>query len=563
MKSLNKSLLAAAVIGVIALPGLSSAATLSFIDGKQLTYARDLFVTDDTMIEVQDNLRLRAQASDNTRVAGPQGVKAGERVTIKVTLTNGARFDTTSNAETLVLTFVEGHQTRQGVAAVDHGGADATTPINYISGTAAYSGNGQELTFSYRATKDAVTTTANNEYFLELNSSQIRNLVSSLGAGGSVDAEITAQNKDGAQVLAARAIIARSVWGVDVRSINPFPNANKRIDVGSLPTKKTLFSHDGKIGSSNDSTDAKRLYFNAGGFELDIVKTSLTGNTGTEFVNNYNAVQPGPLYNIVGTAKIGVTVTGLNLSAFIGRAWLDSSANCDTADTAGTARTNLNITAAEPGIAVTENNLTANHPLFLNVTNPIPATSRVYVCLAAGAGTTASPSWEIVPQPLSGSVSIDYDLPTQRLNPPDMPFTLQPLELNGSTIIFQNVNPAGNSTAESFLRLTNNNAEACPVVIDAKDDLGRHSGEVRLTLAAHASEQVNINVLESGNDPRFTNTDAGFRDGAGKWYVRVTAECEGFVGSALNRNTTTGVVTNLTPERRFDPLWLTPTVPVP
>jgi len=551
MKTLNKSLLAAAVIGVLAVPGLASAASLNYAGNKQITYARDLVVNSDTTIQTQDEFRLRATTVDASRIVT---VKAGEVVAVKVTLTNGARFDASSSPVVLVEGFKEGQQTRQGVVATDHGGASATTEINYVPGTANYSGNGQELNFVYIVTKDAEVTTDVDNYFLEINSAQVRNLVQSLGVvGGSFDAEITVQNKDGQQVLSARQTVARSVWGIDVRSIDPFPNVQKRIDVGSPGLRKSLFAWTGGVGQS-ETDDARRLYFNAGGFELDIAKAARTNNGSAEYVNNYNAVASNPQFNIVGTAGITVTVTGLDLSAFIGRAWLDGAETCDTAASATAKRAALTITAnaAESASAV----ISANHPLFKEVSDPSPNPSRVYVCLGAAAGQDGR---EMVPQPLSGTVSVDHGLPTQRVNPPALPFALQALELNGTTLTFQNVNPAGNSTAESFLRLTNNNARPCDVVIDAKDDRGFHSrNDVRLTIAAHASEQVNINVLESGNDPRFTNNNAGFGDGSGKWYVRVTAECVSFVGSALNRNSTTGVVTDLTAEKFIPVLWLTP-----
>jgi len=562
MKSLNKSLLAAAVVSLIALPSLTLAASWQYVGNKQITAAKDLIVNNNTAIETQNEFRLSADGVDTTRVAT---VTAGTRLTVKVTLTAGARFDTGVPATDFVARFREGPQTRHEL--LDAGGAPLPdVPVVIASGTTpVYSGNGQELNFVYVASADARLAPAYNgntfanPYWLEMDTSKILNLVQGLFENSSIDAEITVQNTNGQQILAARQTIVRSKWGLEVREL-AFPNLAKRIDVAADP-RKNLFSPTGTVGASTATAGPGRFYFNAGGFDLDIASAPET-NTATEsYVNNYNALQANPQYNVVGTARITITVNGLDLSAFTGRAWLDRSVSCDTVASASAQRANLSITSGATDRATVT--VSANHPLFKEVTDPSPSASRAYVCLAAGQGTTASPYREILPQPLSGSVSVDYDLPTQRVNPPDMPFALQALELNGTTLTFQNVNPAGNSTAESFLRLTNNNARECPVTIDAKDDLGRHSGEVQLTMAPHASEQLNINVLESGNDPRFINTNAGFRDGQGKWYVRVTAECVSFVGSALNRNSTTGVVTDLTPERGVPSYWLTPSVPVP
>src|SRR5690606_17488713 len=100
------------------------------------------------------------------------------------------------------------------------------------------------------------------------------------------------------------------------------------------------------------------------------------------------------------------------------------------------------------------------------------------------------------------------------------------------------------------LRLTNNNSQICPVTIDAKDDAGLLSDEVNLVLQPHASAQLNTTFLDSGSYPAglVANTGAtgALGDGSGKWFVRVTAECSNFWGSALNRNNETGTVTNLT-----------------
>jgi len=564
MKSLNKSLLAAAVVGAIALPSLASAANLQYDGNKQITYAKDLIFNDNTSIDTPGDFVLSAQSEDTTRISP---VTAGSRLTVKVTLSAGAKFDTGIDALAFVSAFTEGAQTRNGQAS-------ATAPISLdMSIPPAYSGNGQELNFVYFATsaaalnpQDANGAAFTDPYWLRLNSSKILNLVQGLFNGDSISAEITVQTGagGGSQILAANQVIARSKWGLEVRSPNPaFPDTLKRIDVASVPERKTLFSPTGTVGASTAAAGDGRFFFNAGGFVLDIAKAPRTNNGTETYVNNYNALEANPQYNIVGTAAITVTVNGIDLSAFTGRAWLDRLDSCDTGASATAQRADLIIAPGATDRATVT--LTANHPLFQEVTNPNPpGPSTAYVCLGAGRGTGASPYREILPQPLSGVVSVNYNLQTQRVNPPDMPFALQPLELNGTTLTFQNVNPAGNTTAESFLRLTNNNARDCPVTIDAKDDLGRHSGEVQLILKPHASEQLNINVLESGVDSRFTNTNPGFRDGAGKWYVRVTAECSSFVGSALNRNNTTGVVTDLTPEKFSTGLfWLTPSVSVP
>jgi len=553
MKTLNKSLLAAAVIGVISLPGLVSAATFEYIGGKQLTFARDLMVDNGRTIWVPGNLRLSAVATDGTNFTD---IKKDELLTVKITLNNGARFSgsgASSAAPTIVKTFVEGPQT---------GGPGTTlgaTQVALIDASAQYTAGGAELQFQYRATDDAVPTYGAGDYFLEINSFQIDNLMQSLGtANGSVSAEITVQNESSQQVFAGTVVVARSQPGLEVSTLaQPAAEAPKRIDVASVPDTKTKFSPNGEVGSSNLSANAATsIYYNAGGFKMFVTQAAVTGSANTNFVNNFDARAQNPYYNLVNNSIVTVTVSGSDLSAFaLNEVWLDRSQTC--AHTG--AGQFLNATGLAGGVATFTAPTSSGLWNTNGVADATPADSDIYVCF----GQTTATGNPIVAQDLAGQVSVDFRIPTQRVNPDPWTFDLQPLRYNGATVYFQNVNPAGNTTAESFLRLTNHNATPCRVVLDAKDDAARHSGNVALTLDPHDSEQLNINVLESGNDPRF-EAGGGFRDGAGKWYVRVTAECTNFTASALNRNSTTGVVTDLTPQNEEHGLqWSTPTTPVP
>jgi len=533
MKTLNKSLLAAAVIGVVSLPGLVSAATFQYNAGKQLTFARDLIVNDGISIWVPDNLRLAAVATDVAN--GLDTVKKDERIKVKITLDNGAKFSNSGSgavAATVVKSFVEGTQT--GGTGVALGTIPAQAAV--IDATAQYTSGGSELIFEYLATSDGVIGGA-GAYFLEVNSFQIGNLVQSLGGGnGVVRAEITVQNKDNQAILAGSTVVARSQWGLEVAPLEqPSAEERKRIDVASVPEAKTRFSPNGVVGNS---TGADSEYFNVGGFTLSVAKAALTGGVVTDYVNNFDARLANPHYNLVNNSTVTVTVAGSDLTPFAtNQVWLDRSATCTH-----------NLGASLNAASVAADLVTFSAPTSSGlwsangVSDASPSDSNIYVCF--GAPTENA----MVAQGLSGQVRVNYNIPTQRVNPDPWGFDLEPLQYNGATTYFQNVNPAGNTTAESFLRLTNHNAIDCPVTIDAKDDDGRYSGRVSLTVAPHASEQLNVNVLESGNDPRFA-ANGGFRNGAGKWYVRVTAECDNFTSSALNRNSTTGVVTDLTPQR--------------
>lgn len=523
MTKFNKTLLAAAVAAVVVLPGVASAATLGYPAGQQITFAKDLIVNDGTTIYTPRDLTLTAQTTDTARMAT---VTAGSLVTVKVTLTNGARFDQNAPAQTLVDGFAIGSQFGGGT----------------IQPGAYYSASGQELNFTFTAT-GAGNTAAGTA--IALNSLQVTNLVQGLFANDFIGAEITAQNELGQQILASGTTIARSVWGLAITS-NPTTNDVSRIDVAAGGTgagaygRKTRFSSTGAVGGA--STGNNTLW-SPGSIVIDITKATVTGAgaTATEYVNNFNAVATAPEYNVVATAQVAIDVKGLNLSAFRNNnAFLNDVATCD-----GATSLNGTVNAAGDTIAF---RAPASNALFAAVTGAPPAPSNVFVCLRANGAN------EMMAQPLSASVSVDYQLSTQRVNPPAVNVNLSPLQINGNTLVFQNVNPGANSRAQSFLRITNNTADVCPITLDAKDDAGRLSGEVTFNLPAHASQHFNSDELENGS----AKGTGSFGDGTGRWYVRVTAECNAIKASALNRNTDTGVVTNLTPEKGLGTEWLTP-----
>ena len=122
--------------------------------------------------------------------------------------------------------------------------------------------------------------------------------------------------------------------------------------------------------------------------------------------------------------------------------------------------------------------------------------------------------------------------------------SLLPLQYNGSVVRVYAVNPAGNSTAQSFLRVINQSNTAGRVTIDGYDDAGVYHGPVSLNLGALQSVQVNSDDLENGNAAKGIVGSLG--DGAGKWRLFVTGEFSGMVVQSLNRNATDGTVTNLT-----------------
>lgn len=569
MTKFNKSLLTAAVVGALALPSIASAATLGYGTARQITFAKDLIVNNDTTIYTPRTLQLAAGTTDASNIATVSA--AGEEVRVKVTLTNGAKFDTTADASTLVSGFMVGTELGATTPRVlgDTGLFDANGPIvggtsvagsSLILGAPYYSTNGQELNFSFKSPGVGLDGAA-PAYAIGLNSMQVTNLVAGLFDGSEIGAEITVQNKLGQQILAATSTIAKSVWGLTYADLAQDSSYSAyKIDVvgGGTGTaafnRKTRFSSTGAVGGAAAVPGSNTLW-SAGGVTIDIAKALEVGTgastTTPTYINNYSAVATTPQYNVVSTSTITVKVIGNDLTSFAASTspaaqnlFLSTSATCASSIGVNAVIAGGTATFAIPGTNAAV--LAAAAPWSIGSATPGPL--NLYTCFQANGAK------EMVAQSLKGEVSVAYNLTTQRKDPPAGTFSLKPLEQNGSNLVFQNVNPAGNATAQSFMRVTNNNAFACPVVIDAKDDAGKHSGEVKFTLGAHESKQVNSEVLEG--KATSAGVTGSFGDGTGKWYVRVTAECDNVAGSALNRHQD-GVVTDLTPAK--NETWLTPT----
>ena len=108
MKKFNKCTIALAIAGALALPQMASAASLVYGGSQQITYAKDLIVDNGTTIYAPAGLELRATATDAARMAS---VEAGNVLQAKITLSNGAKFDSSAPAATLVAQFLEGTET--------------------------------------------------------------------------------------------------------------------------------------------------------------------------------------------------------------------------------------------------------------------------------------------------------------------------------------------------------------------------------------------------------------------------------------------------------------------
>ena len=130
--------------------------------------------------------------------------------------------------------------------------------------------------------------------------------------------------------------------------------------------------------------------------------------------------------------------------------------------------------------------------------------------------------------------------------------TAQPLltmNYNGPVVTVYTVNPAGNSTQQSFLRVNNTGSLGGLVTITGVDDAGnRSSGSISFTLPANHSIQLNSTVLQSGSSSPINGiaVTGALGTPVGKWVLTVTGQFQGMVVTSLNRNNNSGTLTNLT-----------------
>lgn len=284
---------------------------------------------------------------------------------------------------------------------------------------------------------------------------------------------------------------------------------DERIDVGvtSAQASKTFFSSTGAIGQADNGE------FNAG---------SVTAT-----------VQPGFTFAYAGTDAFVTTVDG-SFSAFKGAetapgsgiftttTFLASDALCTTSLVAGTtnaAADKLTFTYTGTDVAIT------------------PTGFSAFLCFTVPAGNTkqidASPT-SVITKFTRGTFT------STSTSCSDLP-----LQFNGSVVKVFTFNPAGNTTQESFLRVSNTGNTNGKVTIEGYDDAGvKAPTTLTFDLDAKKSQQFNSADLEAGNAAKGLSGSLG--DGAGKWRLTVTGEFDGMVVTSLNRNNTTGTLTNLT-----------------
>ena len=294
-----------------------------------------------------------------------------------------------------------------------------------------------------------------------------------------------------------------------------YTNHREQIDVGANPSQ-SMFSFYGYINSPSNST-YEVSDFNAG--QIDFGVNNTLANFG------YFTYQP--------TDSLTTTVTG-NFSAFLqagASVFLttdqNSYSNCSgTVIATGT----LNAGGTQA---------TFTYPVSA-LGNTGTAGGYANLCFVLPNGNTMP----IAPTTITQTTTFTRN----GITVPGTSCALDPMKLNGPVVHVYTFNPAGNSTQQSFLRISDTGPAAGQVTITGIDDAG-HPGAsaVTLMLAAGQSVELNSTCLQNGAScPAGVAVTGALGTGTGKWRLTVSGTFPNMVVTSLNRNNNSGTVTNLT-----------------
>ena len=122
---------------------------------------------------------------------------------------------------------------------------------------------------------------------------------------------------------------------------------------------------------------------------------------------------------------------------------------------------------------------------------------------------------------------------------------MEPMQYNAPVVKVFTFNPAGNTTQQSFLRISDTGTSGGEVLITGVDDAGHAgAGTVSFNLNAGQSIQLTADDLQNGNTAMGLTGALG--TGTGKWRLTITSYFPNLVVTSLNRNNASGTVTNLT-----------------
>lgn len=487
--SIKKNALAVALVAGLAMAGAASAYTYLTDGDATPEYVATYDVTGSTYVyTMQEDIQVRIDPQDLIigRTTGFQ---------VRVTLQNGAVFNANPSNASIGAAITNGtvDTTDDWNVSLVAGGANTnyavytvtpptTNPVPPVQDGFLFSIIGAELRGLTALRGTAPNNTVSANFFF---------------ADSNTAAELPGTNKTVAILQGARPS--------DAECDTNEGDVQKRIDVAGGETygytSKTRFSADGSLGGGDEP-----------------------GNTTFDFgtITVDDSTTPVPSFNFQGTDEFTTVLNfagGTNLSAF-DAFYLDTDGVCDGA--AG------QVQGTVDGSTVT----------FEYTLDEIGGTGDGFS--AAVCGYTDGET-EIDDGTVSQTTTFQRgETLTDLLGT----CSLLPLQYNGSVVRVYHVNPAGNSEAQSFIRVINPGVTNGRVTINAFDDQGNAAGPISFTLDAGKSVQLNSVDLESGNAGKGLTGSLG--DGAGKWRLFVTGEFAGMVVQSLNRNMNDGTVTNLT-----------------
>ena len=326
-----------------------------------------------------------------------------------------------------------------------------------------------------------------------------------LTVGSSVAATVTFADPNTAQQILTPVtqtlIVSASPLAYTVAASS---NLLKKIDVGSaVVASKTGFSSDGTLNKS-----PSQAYFEAGTPTIAVA-------TGVEDLNNTS-------FGWSGTDTMNLTVTG-TFNAFTQAGAAVDLVAPGTCGAAPTVRATGTVTASQVTFSgVPLSSLPGNAGTLCFI---VPG-SNAQVIDATSVSTAITVTRAQSGEPSTGSgngLAMAY---------------------NGPVAVVYTFNPAGNASEQSFLRISNTGGTSGLVTITGKDDNGvAAAGTVSMNLAAGKSVQLTSSDLQNGNAAKGLTGALGA--GTGKWVLTVTGQISGMEVTNLNRNNTSGTVSNL------------------
>ncbi|WP_081126708.1 hypothetical protein [Metallibacterium scheffleri] len=284
-----------------------------------------------------------------------------------------------------------------------------------------------------------------------------------------------------------------------------FPNEKIDVGFGNGQASQTYFSTTGAIGLVDSGI------FEAG--SVDISPSTAANFSYFTFNTTSDAFSTVASGNFGAFAQAGASV------------FLSTSPMCSSAAVTGTL------------------NAAANQATFAyNLSDIGGSTSggTAYVCFQVPSGNTT---------PIAATaVSVSTSFTRNSLTVPGTTCALAPMMYNGPVVHVYTFNPAGNTTQDSFLRVSDTGPSGGQVFITGVDDAGHPgAGTVSFSLAAGQSVQIESSCLTNGtNCPAGVPITGALGTGTGKWRLTVTSYFPNLVVTSLNRNNNTGTLTNMT-----------------